>query len=147
MYQAGNGVPQNYPEALKWFRKAADEGDAMAQAALGLMYHNGQGVPQDHAEALNTRMFEQTWMPVPVTIALIDSMRPAIGRCQHASADQRVELRILRLDQGSDQLVLRRISLADCCIHAREPNCGTGRVARPRLNAFRPKQLSDAIRE
>jgi TPR repeat protein len=52
MYQAGNGVPQNYPEALKWFRKAADEGDAMAQAALGLMYHNGQGVPQDHAEAL-----------------------------------------------------------------------------------------------
>jgi NAD(P)-dependent dehydrogenase (short-subunit alcohol dehydrogenase family) len=58
--------------------------------------------------------------------------------------DQRVELRILRLDQGCDQLVLRRISLADCCIHAREPSCGTGRVARPRLNAFRPKQLSDA---
>ena len=38
-------------EAVKWSRKAAEQGDAEAQFNLGIMYHNGQGVPQDHAEA------------------------------------------------------------------------------------------------
>jgi TPR repeat protein len=44
-------VPQNYAEAVKWYRKAADQGYAMAQFSLGIMYENGQGVPQDYAEA------------------------------------------------------------------------------------------------
>ena len=46
------GVPQNYAEALKWYRLAADQGDASAQYNLGVMYDNGQGVPQNYAEAL-----------------------------------------------------------------------------------------------
>ena len=29
MYQAGEGVSQNYAEAAKWFRKAADQGHSM----------------------------------------------------------------------------------------------------------------------
>ncbi len=33
--------------AVADFRHAAQEGDARAQTALGVMYHNGQGVPQD----------------------------------------------------------------------------------------------------
>ena len=37
------GVPQNYAEALKWYRLAADQGDADAQYNLGVMYANGQG--------------------------------------------------------------------------------------------------------
>ena len=52
MYFHGEGVPQNYAEALLWFRKAADQGNAKAQYAVGYMYHFGQGVPQDYAEAL-----------------------------------------------------------------------------------------------
>ena len=31
-------MPQNDAEALKWFRKAADQGETRAQASLGLMY-------------------------------------------------------------------------------------------------------------
>ncbi len=46
------GVPQDYKEALKWYRKAAEQGDAKAQSVLGVMYYNGQGVPQDYKEAL-----------------------------------------------------------------------------------------------
>jgi TPR repeat protein len=38
MYREGEGVPQNYAEALKWFRKAADQGNANAQFKLGIMY-------------------------------------------------------------------------------------------------------------
>ena len=55
MYYNGQGVPQDYAEAMKWFRLAADQGDATAQFNLGLMYYkgyNGQGVPQDYAEAM-----------------------------------------------------------------------------------------------
>ena len=38
MYVAGEGIPQDYVEALKWFRLAADQGQANAQCFLGLMY-------------------------------------------------------------------------------------------------------------
>ncbi|MGH6953553.1 MAG: tetratricopeptide repeat protein, partial [Alphaproteobacteria bacterium] len=44
-------VPQDYAEAMKWYRKAADQGDAPAQNNLGFMYDSGWGVPQDYAEA------------------------------------------------------------------------------------------------
>ena len=36
---------------MKWFRRAADQGSAVAQSNLGLMYANGEGVAQDNAEA------------------------------------------------------------------------------------------------
>ena len=42
----------NYTEAVKWFRKAAERGDADAQFMLGTFYENGEGVPQDYAEAV-----------------------------------------------------------------------------------------------
>jgi TPR repeat protein len=44
MYYNGEGVQQNYKEALNWYRKAAEQGFAEAQNNLGLMYHNGEGV-------------------------------------------------------------------------------------------------------
>ena len=34
MYQFGRNVPQNYEEAIKWFRKAAEQGHAGAQLNL-----------------------------------------------------------------------------------------------------------------
>ena len=51
MYQSGQGVPQDYADAMKWYRLAADQGDEDAQNNLGVMYAKGQGVPQDYAEA------------------------------------------------------------------------------------------------
>jgi hypothetical protein len=51
-YAEGRGVPQDYTQAIFWLRKAAEQGNANAQAALGMMYANGQGVPQDYAQAL-----------------------------------------------------------------------------------------------
>jgi uncharacterized protein len=51
MYYQGQGVPQDYAEALKWYRLAAAQGYARAQYSLGYMYANGEGVPQDHVQA------------------------------------------------------------------------------------------------
>ena len=47
MYFKGDGVPQDYKEAVKWWRLAAEQGLAQAQYNLGVMYGKGQGVPQD----------------------------------------------------------------------------------------------------
>jgi TPR repeat protein len=52
MYYKGLGVPEDYAEAVKWYRLAADQGDAEAQFNLGVMYHDGRGVSQDYAEAV-----------------------------------------------------------------------------------------------
>ena len=38
--------------AVSACRRLADQGDALAQFSLGLMYDNGRGVPQDYAEAV-----------------------------------------------------------------------------------------------
>jgi TPR repeat protein len=53
MYAFGRGVPQDDAEAVSWYRKAAELGNASAQFNLGVMYHFGQGVPQDGAEAVS----------------------------------------------------------------------------------------------
>ena len=55
-FNGGGSVPQNYTEAVKWLRKAADQGTAdqgVAEAhyALGSMYETGRGVRQNYAEA------------------------------------------------------------------------------------------------
>ncbi len=50
MYGKGQGVPQDDAKAVKWYRKAAEQGYAGAQSNLGVMYGKGQGVPQDYAQ-------------------------------------------------------------------------------------------------
>jgi uncharacterized protein len=50
-YATGDGVTQNFDEAVKWFRKAAERGNANAQANLGVAYDKGDGVPLDRSEA------------------------------------------------------------------------------------------------
>jgi len=47
----GEKVHQDYKEAAKWYRKAAEQGNAEAQEAFGGMYYYGWGVPKDYKEA------------------------------------------------------------------------------------------------
>ena len=51
MYHDGQGVRQDYGQALDLFGKAAGRSYALAQYYLGAMYGNGQGVPQDYSQA------------------------------------------------------------------------------------------------
>ncbi|WP_172920060.1 tetratricopeptide repeat protein, partial [Capnocytophaga canis] len=39
-------------EAVKWYRKSAEQGNALGQYNLGVMYDYGYGVPKDEAEAV-----------------------------------------------------------------------------------------------
>src|SRR5512142_791899 len=47
LYARGQGVAQNYQQAVSWYRKAAEQGVAAAQYNLGVIYANGQGVAAD----------------------------------------------------------------------------------------------------
>jgi hypothetical protein len=51
LYEEGQGVPQDYTQAVFWYRKAAEQGEDYAQYHLGGLYNKGRSVPQDYAEA------------------------------------------------------------------------------------------------
>ena len=72
-------MPQDYVEALKWYRKAADQGYAPAHAALGTMYYAGKGVPQDYVEA-------HKWLNLAAARATDKEMRDAATELRDAVA-------------------------------------------------------------
>lgn len=50
-YYAGEGVAQDYAQAVSWYRKAANKGSLLAQFNLAICYANGEGVAQDYNQA------------------------------------------------------------------------------------------------
>ena len=50
-YEQGWFGQTNYSEALKSFRRAAEQGDPDAQVSLGQMYEDGEGVTQSYSLA------------------------------------------------------------------------------------------------
>lgn len=51
-YAKGQGMTTNVADAVKWFRKAADQNLDKAQFNLGVSYATGRGVTKDVAEAV-----------------------------------------------------------------------------------------------
>ena len=51
LYAQGDVVPQDAPQAVKWFRLGAERGSALAESRLGEMYYLGRGVPKDYGQA------------------------------------------------------------------------------------------------
>jgi len=50
-YYGGHVIPQDYAEAVKWYRLAAEQKDENAQHNLGVCYAKGHGVPRDYVMA------------------------------------------------------------------------------------------------
>lgn len=51
LYQNGDGVEQNYAEALRLFKAAYDDGYAPAALHIGEFYYFGYGIKQDRDTA------------------------------------------------------------------------------------------------
>jgi hypothetical protein len=51
MYAHGEGVPRDIVQAVKWYEKAAGQGDMEGQLVMGFMYESGDGAPQDYVRA------------------------------------------------------------------------------------------------
>ncbi|MCH5177072.1 MAG: SEL1-like repeat protein, partial [Prevotellaceae bacterium] len=66
---------ENYAEAVQWFQKAAEQGHAEAQYALGLCYYRGEGVQKNYAEAVQ-------WFQKAAEQGHADAQR-ALGVCYY----------------------------------------------------------------
>jgi TPR repeat protein len=54
MYRAGrNGLKQNLSEALKWYKKAADQGNTEAMNTIGFMNLMGEGIQANYKLAMD----------------------------------------------------------------------------------------------
>ncbi|MCP1678431.1 tetratricopeptide repeat protein [Kerstersia gyiorum] len=51
MLEKGLGIARDYAQALQWYRRAAEQGDALAQSSLGGMLTLGTGVRKDYPQA------------------------------------------------------------------------------------------------
>jgi TPR repeat protein len=52
LYERGDGVAQDYKEAMRLYLLSAAQGNAVAQFRIGYLYEKGWGVPQDDAQAM-----------------------------------------------------------------------------------------------
>ena len=52
MYSQGQGVGQDYEEALLWYRMAAEQGNAAAMINIVRLYAEGHLGPDDSGEAV-----------------------------------------------------------------------------------------------
>ena len=73
LHYNGLGVPKDFTEAMKWYRKAAELGDAKAQYQVGVMFRHGQGVAKLPAEALmwGQKAAEQGYAKAQIEMASI----------------------------------------------------------------------------
>ena len=74
MYSYGEGVPVDYREAARWYRRAAEQSSSVAQYNLGMFYLEGKGVSQNTDEAIswldnerdpNSPFFLNIWLHEP----------------------------------------------------------------------------------
>ena len=86
MYEFGRGVAKNDAEAVKWYRKAAEQGFARAQLNLGRMYFEGLGVAKDFAVAYKwfllagARGDERAQKAIPLIEGLLTPSQQAEGQ-------------------------------------------------------------------
>jgi TPR repeat protein len=49
---AGVAGPQDFAQAIRWLKMAADQGEPSAMTFIGMLYIDGKAVPQNYAEAM-----------------------------------------------------------------------------------------------
>ncbi len=73
-YDTGDyGLTEDDEEAVRWYRLAAEQGNAGGQSALGSMYARGEGVPEDDTEAVRWYRLaaEQGWVNAQYNLGLM----------------------------------------------------------------------------
>ena len=72
MYSKGIGVPKDFEASARWYRKAADQGFAIAQYSLGVAFNFGKGLSRDFVAAakLFRQAANQGFAPAQFTLGL-----------------------------------------------------------------------------
>jgi TPR repeat protein len=73
---------QQFAEALKWYRTAADDGNAAAMCNVGLLYETGKGTAKDPAQAMDwyKRAAEKQYTPAIVNLASMYERQQDFGK-------------------------------------------------------------------
>jgi hypothetical protein len=98
-YYSGKGVPQDFAEAVKWYRKAAEQDNATAQYTLGVCYDNGRGVAKDTPSFRNCRLSNGVPREKAPCSALIDLCRV-----------DKAMLELFDINQSGCKTILNRIT-------------------------------------
>lgn len=82
MYANGEGVDQNFDEAIRWYRLSAEQGNAAAQNKLGAMYDDGMGVAQNFEEAAKwyRRSAEQGNVGAQINLGVMHAKGVGVGQ-------------------------------------------------------------------
>lgn len=82
IYANGQGVPQDYAQAIGCFRQAVARGHAAAQFNLGVMVEHGRGVPADLATAFMfyLKAAEQGFAPAQLNVGNMYANGSGTGR-------------------------------------------------------------------
>ena len=79
-YYEGDGVAKDPVEAVRWFRKSAEQGSVDAQSLLADCYKNGEGVAKDEEEAAKWyRGVVEHWQRLAATGDVFAQL--ALGNC------------------------------------------------------------------
>jgi hypothetical protein len=98
-------------QAARWFRKAAEQGDAAAQAMLGGLYLEGKGVPKDIFQAyvwLNRAASE-----IKTAAELRDTLRKSMTPAQVAEVKR---LSSERTKEEAEQVFKRGLDMISNCV-------------------------------
>ena len=96
MFSNGDGVEQDYAEAVRLHRLAAAQGHADAQGNLGLMFQHGRGVAKNRAEAIRWYRLAaaQGDAVAAATLRRLMCTRPSVEVASRGSLLPRVSYRI-----------------------------------------------------
>ena len=73
---------RQYADALKWYRSAADAGNAAAMCNVGLLYETGKGTAKDNVQAMEwyTKAAEKQYVPAEVNLASLYERQQDFGK-------------------------------------------------------------------
>lgn len=97
-YFKGITVSKDHPEALNWFRKSAQMGNASGQFNLGMMYANGYGTAKNYQEA--ARWFKLAADQGKANAQLNLGLMYLAGRGVEQNTQEGMRLLQLAADQG-----------------------------------------------
>ena len=129
-YYGEGGVSRDYEKAVSWYRKAANQGLAEAQAALGQVYSEGHGVTKDYSMAAYwySKAVEQGNAVAQNNLGVLYSKGQGVPKDKYKAA----ELYLKAADKGDE---VAQYNIAGCYAD------GKG-VAKSEYNAFRYYQKS-----
>ncbi|MBM3585432.1 MAG: sel1 repeat family protein [Alphaproteobacteria bacterium] len=79
LYEDGLGLERDPAQAAIWYHRAAEQGNALAQHNLAMLYGAGRGVPEDDDEATRCRRSPSRCAAVSASVPIPTQRPPLLG--------------------------------------------------------------------